>query len=180
MRASQFAILPRVDADIVFLGDSITELGLWNEWIADLSVINRGIAGDTTEGLLKRLDSAVGSQRVISLLIGTNDVALGLDPDHVATNIETIIEQIGIRAPSTKILLNSVMPRARHFRSDLLNLNDKLEAIALSRHVTYVDLWPALSDSSGQLRPEFTLDRTHLTGAGYEAWVKVLKEHVSA
>jgi lysophospholipase L1-like esterase len=179
MRASQFAILPRIQADVVFLGDSITEFGLWDEWIPDLSVVNRGVAGDTSEGVLKRLDSAVGNQRFISILIGSNDIVLGLDQDKIAGNIETIISEIGARSPTTKILLNSVMPRTRSFRSTIVNLNKRLQAITNSSGVTFIDLWPALSDSSGELRPEFSLDRTHLTGAGYEVWVRILREHLN-
>jgi len=42
---------------IVFLGDSITEGGgNWNNYFGTKSVVNRGISGDTTLGVLARLN----------------------------------------------------------------------------------------------------------------------------
>ncbi len=178
MRASQFAALPVPQADVVFLGDSITEYGLWNEWFPGLRVVNRGIAGDTADGVLARLGTAIGSQRIVSLLIGTNDLGLGAPPDRIAENVAAIVGGIRAAAPDSEIILNSVMPRGASFRDRVLALNERLEAAAPAEGVTFVDLWPALADERGELRAEFTADRLHLTGAGYLAWVAVLREHI--
>ena len=74
MRRSQFEALPKVADAVVFLGDSITEGGVWDEWFRELLTLNRGIGGDTVGGVLDRLDSALYEPRAISLLIGTNDL----------------------------------------------------------------------------------------------------------
>ncbi|MGS2810751.1 hypothetical protein [Nocardia sp. MW-W600-9] len=51
----------------------------------------------------------------------------------------------------------------------------------MTSHVAvYVDLWSALADETGSLRPEFTRDRLHLNGAGYTAWVDVPRPHIAA
>jgi hypothetical protein len=50
MRASQFEALPRVAGRVVFLGDSITEGGCWEEWFPELPACNRGIGGDSVGG----------------------------------------------------------------------------------------------------------------------------------
>ncbi|HVU56438.1 MAG TPA: hypothetical protein VHD83_15340 [Puia sp.] len=39
----------------IFLGNSITEYGDWQRLLHDARVINRGIAGDNTFGILDRL-----------------------------------------------------------------------------------------------------------------------------
>ena len=44
---------------IVFAGCSITEFGKWNELLNDMSIINRGIAGDNSFGLLNRIDDII-------------------------------------------------------------------------------------------------------------------------
>lgn len=178
MRSSQFDVLPPPDADVVFLGDSITEFGLWNEWFPDVSVANRGVAGDTTAGILRRLHSSVGTQRALSLLAGTNDIAQGVPSERIAANVDTILERIAVAAPETKVVINSVMPRAAGFSDTVRDVNDKLRLIATKHGATYVDLWPAFADERGQIRPEFSLDRLHLTGEGYRAWVGVLADHV--
>jgi lysophospholipase L1-like esterase len=54
-------------------------------------------------------------------------------------------------------------------------LNQRYAASAASAGGTYVDLWPSLAAPDGSLRSELTLDHLHLNGAGYQAWVDVLR-----
>ncbi|MFC4242976.1 GDSL-type esterase/lipase family protein [Gryllotalpicola reticulitermitis] len=179
MRASQFEALPRPAADVVFLGDSITEYGLWNEWFPRLAVVNRGIAGDTSGGVLQRMHTAVGTQRVVSLLIGTNDLAIGVTPEKIAENVAAIIARI-TAGNETRVVLNSVMPRARSYRRPVRELNTVLSRVAADSGVTFLDLWPALAGPDGAIRSEFSGDRLHLTGAGYRAWLERLRPHIEA
>ena len=81
----------------MFLGDSITEGGLWDAWFQELPALNRGIGGDTTEDILARLDSAIDQPTAVSLLIGTNDLH-GFprlpDLDGVASRLRQIMGRI--------------------------------------------------------------------------------------
>ena len=47
-----------------FVGDSITAAGAWQEWFADVDARNFGVDGDTTDGLLERLDEVIESEQV--------------------------------------------------------------------------------------------------------------------
>ncbi|MFE3054183.1 hypothetical protein [Nocardia sp. NPDC059239] len=51
---------------------------------------------------------------------------------------------------------------------------------AAQADAVYIDLWPALADANGALRQEFTRDGLHLSGAGYAAWIEVLRPHIAA
>lgn len=175
MRASQFEALPRPTADVVFLGDSITEYGLWNEWFPALSVANRGIGGDTSSGVLARMGTAIGTQRLVSLLIGTNDLAAGRTPEAIAATVAAIVGAVTQTAPASSILINSVMPRARSYRDRVVELNGLLSSLAAAQGAAFLDLWPILSDGDGAIRAEYSFDRLHLTGAGYAAWVGALR-----
>ena len=55
-RVSLFRVLPDVEGEVIFLGDSITEGCAWNELTGLPHVLNRGISGDTAWGLLARVD----------------------------------------------------------------------------------------------------------------------------
>jgi hypothetical protein len=55
-RLALFYREPIVTGKIVFLGDRLIEFGDWKTLLNDSTVINRGIAGDITFGVLKRLD----------------------------------------------------------------------------------------------------------------------------
>jgi GDSL-like Lipase/Acylhydrolase family len=177
MRASQFATVGAAPGHIVFLGDSISQGGLWPEWFAGVPVLNRGIDGETSADLLRRVDSAVREPRAVFLLIGTNDLHTGVSLQQITANVRALLAEIERRAPGTPVVVQSVLPRTRRFRDDLRLLNRAYRQLAdrSGENVQYLDLWPALADENGDLRREYSEDRLHLNGPGYAAWVGVLR-----
>jgi lysophospholipase L1-like esterase len=180
-RASQFEAVPAAEGAVVFLGDSITEGGLWHEWFPTVRVLNRGIGGNTTSEIRRRLQAAIHSPAAVFLLCGTNDVTRGVAQDAIVEETRRIIDAILQRSPSTRIYLQSVMPRAAAFRDELGSLNRQLHSLADDRQgaVEFVNLWPVLADSDGALVKDFTIDSLHLNGRGYAAWTAVIKPLVS-
>src|SRR4030095_7767016 len=74
LRVATFEKEPVVPGPITFLGNSIKQIGDWKKLLNDSTVINRGIAGDITFGVLKRLDDVARRQpSKLFLLIGIND-----------------------------------------------------------------------------------------------------------
>jgi len=75
----------------------------------DATVANAGIAGDTTGGMLARLDSAAptGTQIVI-LQPGTNDERMGLGAERAA-NIETMRSHLAARNTQLVVIENAVL-----------------------------------------------------------------------
>src|ERR1700742_5027583 len=70
-RLAQFAKDPVVTGKDIFFGDSITEMGDWKKVTGDSTVLNRGIGGDITYGLLKRLKDITDRQPAkLFILIG--------------------------------------------------------------------------------------------------------------
>ena len=51
-REAYFEKEPVVTGRIIFLGNSITQIGDWKKLLNDTTVINRGIGGDNTFGVL--------------------------------------------------------------------------------------------------------------------------------
>jgi lysophospholipase L1-like esterase len=178
MRKSQFEVVGPIETDVVFLGDSITEYGLWSEWFPGLASVNRGVAGDTTLGVLRRLPSAIGAQRLLSLLIGTNDLSLGTSPATVAQNIQEIVKTIKVLTPNTRIVLNSVMPRTKAYRDQIIDLNTRLEVIARHSGIMFLDTWRELASQDGTLRAELSTDHLHLNGLGYQEWTNKLSGYL--
>lgn len=183
MRRSQFDALPKVADRAVFLGDSITEFGQWDEWFPDLPTLNRGIGGDTVDGVLQRLNVAVFQPRVVSLLIGTNDLS-GLGRSHkvadIAAQLDTLLAKIRELAPDTLLLVNSVMPRAKSLADDVQLLNERFQQLATKYGATWVDVWSALAGPDQTMRKDCSGDGIHLNGAGYQIWTDVLRPHLGA
>lgn len=184
-KVSLFNLLPITENDIVFLGNSITDGGNFEELFEREDVKNRGIRSDAIPGVLKRLDQVTdGHPRKIFLLIGINDVSHGLSVDQLADRYENLVDEIRKRSPETKLYLQSIMPINNDFgvykglkgkESTVVQLNERIKAIAEKNGLTYVDLWPFLSDSKGKLNKKFTNDGLHLTGPGYRAWTENIR-----
>ena len=126
-RVAQFeSETPICSNDIVFLGNSLTEGGKWNDYFAGTesklnkkggAIRNRGIIGDTAEGIADRLDDITkGAPKKIFLLCGVNDISHNLTVDEVVKRIETLIVRIKSDSPRTKLYLQSILPFNESFK----------------------------------------------------------------
>jgi lysophospholipase L1-like esterase len=170
---------------IVFLGNSITERGPWNELLQGQLVVNRGIGGDNTFGILARLDELVqGKPKVIFLLIGINDIGRGLPIDVIAQNYWKIIKTLQAGTPKTRICIQSVLPLndslltfkyLQNKQDSIKKLNVAIQTIAANHKLQYIDLYPLFADERGQLKEQYSLDGIHLKPIAYLDWVQYLK-----
>ena len=179
---SSFEAFPLVPDDIVFLGDSITEGGPWEELFPDLRVRNRGVGGDTSEGALARLEQVSrATPAKVFLLIGTNDLFRGDSEDEIVANITEILDRLKQETPDTEVYLQSVLPRAPSYRAAVEALNARLSEVALERGSAWVDLYTAFLDpQTGGIRAELSNDELHLLGPGYALWKEQIAVQVRA
>ena len=64
----------------------------------DVQVLNAGISGDTTQGMLGRLDRAVPrGTRIVILQGGYNDLRRGSSPAAIMANVEAILSRLKAR-----------------------------------------------------------------------------------
>ncbi|GAB3124016.1 GDSL-type esterase/lipase family protein [Glaciibacter psychrotolerans] len=161
---------------IVFIGDGLVAGGRWEEWLPDYDVINLGVGGETTDGVLARLDNVVELQpSAVVLAIGTNDLGWRRSDEYVVRNIETILVTLRKQLPTVRILIHSVFPREREFVLPIQSINRHLWQFAPTTRARYLDLWPVLAEPDGELKSVFTTDRLHLNAQGYAAWLAELK-----
>lgn len=164
-----------------FIGDSLTEAGRWEEWFPDEEVANYGVGGDTSDDVIARLPQVIEAHpSTVVLLIGTNDLAWRRSAEHVVRNIETILVRLRRDLPDSQILVQSVMPRDRESAEIVREINRHLWQFAPSVRAQYLDLWPLLALPDGELNPEYSGDRLHLTDTGYEAWLSELRPALEA
>ena len=176
--------------EIIFLGNSITEGGDWKALFPNKNVINRGISGDVTDGILFRLNEVTASQpEKIFLLVGTNDLARGRSIDYVVDGCKRIIEQIKRDSKNTIIYLQSILPvnpsvgkkfsGHKSNRETILKANMKLKELCLKYSIQFIDLHSAFSNKRGELKPKYTYDGLHLSIKGYNRWKTVLNKYLS-
>ncbi|NOT94287.1 GDSL-type esterase/lipase family protein [Ferruginibacter sp.] len=178
---------PVVKGKIIFLGNSITEFGDWQKLLNDSMVINRGIAGDNTFGVLARLDDVITREpSKLFIKIGINDVSQNIPVEIIVKNISTIIERIKDKSPTTIIYIHSVLPTNDNVKNEypdayhkngivnLLNMQIKNQALKYS--VFYIDINKIFRNRLGKLDIKYAdSDGIHLNGFAYKTWIELLK-----
>ncbi|MDY0051664.1 MAG: GDSL-type esterase/lipase family protein [Aliarcobacter sp.] len=178
-KKSQFQMLSQnTKYTTVMLGDSITDEGQWDELLDNPLVQNRGISGDTTDGVLKRLDSVNKSIKQVFIMIGVNDIMRGKEVDEVYSNYLKIIKYFHDR--NIKVYIQSTLfigeRRAENFNIKVEDLDKRLEKYAKENSITFINLNPILAPNK-MLKKEFTFDDLHLNGTAYKLWAQEIKKY---
>ena len=189
-RKALFDTTPDTKNEIIFLGNSITEGGKWKILFPNDNVVNRGISGDITEGVLFRLDEITASKPLkVFLMIGTNDMARGKNVEYVIKGTREIISKIQQQSKNTKIYLQSILPvnptvgkrfsghKGNHQK--IMEANKQLRQLAKILNVTYIDLHKAMRNRAKHLKPKFTYDGLHLSEKGYLKWKRVIRKFIN-
>jgi lysophospholipase L1-like esterase len=168
---------------LVFLGDSITQG--WGDNLGGrfdgVKVANRGISGDTTRGVLIRLKEDVLSLSPtgIVLLIGTNDLEEGADPETIAANLKLILAELHRQNPAMPVVLCEVFPSSAMKKrpADKIKKINELyrEIVKGDPKVTLVETWGLFANENGDAKPEEFPDLLHPNEAGYQKWAQALR-----
>jgi len=178
---------------IVALGDSITQgypFDMKASWVNILNkekgfnIINKGINGDTLEGMLERFQKDVIHLQADMVIImgGTNDVFTGCSLESMQYNIKQMVKKsvdskiipiIGIPIPVDEPPVERKLTKFREFLKDFCE----------EQRVSYIDFHKAMADVNGLIKEELDFDGVHPNRNGYRAMaveaydclIKVLK-----
>jgi lysophospholipase L1-like esterase len=178
-KKSQFEMLEQNDKyKTVMIGDSITDGGLWNELLNNDLIQNRGIAGDTTDGVLDRLDSVNKNLKQAFIMIGINDFFQEKSVDYVFSNYLKIIENL--QQKGIKVYIQSTLfvgeSKPAKYNQKVEALNEKLKSYAKENSLIFIDLNKILA-SNKTLKNEFSYDELHLNGKAYKLWTQEIKKY---
>jgi lysophospholipase L1-like esterase len=155
---------------LVYLGDSITERTNAAEirLPGNPRIVNRAVAGDTTDGVLTRIRrSFPRGTTVCFLLIGYNDLRRGRTPEDTARGVQAIVEYLLAERSVEHVVVEAVPPPRNESFTVVADLNARLERWAGARaDVSFLDLFSALLAPDGKPDPAWFTDPIHLSGAG--------------
>jgi lysophospholipase L1-like esterase len=177
--APVYAALPR-HATVVMLGDSITALTDWNALLPSFNVANRGIPGDTTEGVLKRIDSILAMQpRCVAVMLGLNDLLVGRSVQQISDNYTAIVDRLS--ASGATVIVQSTLATSQLFgrvNASVIDADRSLgEMCRQSGRCLYLDLNSALAPT-GTIADTF--DGAHIGPDSYKQWAGVLTPFLNA
>ncbi|WP_082803670.1 SGNH/GDSL hydrolase family protein [Anabaena sp. 4-3] len=155
----------------------------------DRNWLNQGISGETSNGLLKRLNLFDNTQpETIFVMIGINDLIRGVSEQVILDNQRQILSYLRRTHPQAKIFVQSILPHGGETatwegrekllaipNSRIQQLNEQLKSIAAKQGVEYLDLYSLFVNQQGNLRQELTTDGLHLNPAGYLVWRTALQ-----
>ncbi|MFM2600109.1 SGNH/GDSL hydrolase family protein [Vibrio fortis] len=162
-------------ANLVVFGDSITEWAPWADIFRDISMVNRGLAGDTTAGMLRRIDTTLNvNPKLICFMAGINDLAQGYSVDQAFTNyveiVDTWLKQgIKIVVQSTLFVGESL----QGLNIQVEELNSLLKSYCHENEVQFLDVNEVLAPN-GVLLDDFSCDDLHLNAKAYQQWSRLL------
>jgi lysophospholipase L1-like esterase len=177
--ADYLAVRKDKAADIIFIGDSITEQWRWGAgspvWRArfEQRAFDFGLGADRTQHVLWRLqqfDLPYLQPRVAVIMIGTNNVQD--EPEEIAAGVQAVVNATQRKFPGIKVVLTSILPNARA-NAKMAAANRLIAPLADGKRVHYLDL-------AAQFTPEgdnwkgLSRDKLHLTEQGYTMWADAL------
>ena len=187
-RYSSFKALPICqEGDIVFIGNSITNMMNWYEAFgSQQNIRGRGNSGGLTQEILDNLESMIaGNPSKVFLMIGTNDLGTAGDnyaPAAVAQRIQKILTRICMEAPNATVYYQSILPSTVGSRTQAKTeetnklVKEWIDARDNNR-VVYVDLYTPLVATNGAMSnigtstTSYSSDGLHLTQKGYRIWM---------
>jgi lysophospholipase L1-like esterase len=195
--AANAEIAKQGNIDVLFMGDSITDFWrnatgnyagkpVLDKYWGDLKVANFGIAGDTTQGVIYRLQNGEGqgfSPKAIMLMIGTNNTGFngmgGNTAAEIAEGVGAVVMELQKDFPNAKILLLGIFPRSTAkdpVRATLAEINTIISKLHDGKTVFYLDIGSKFLDADGNISKEVMSDALHPTTNGYEIWAEAVKE----
>jgi lysophospholipase L1-like esterase len=182
------------NVDILFMGDSITDFWrndtgnfagkvVQDKYFSQWNVANFGIAGDTTQGVLYRLQNGEGSgfqPKAIMLMIGTNNTR-GNTAAEIAEGVGAIVLQLQKGFPQAKILLLAVFPRGANndpVRDVIADINTTIARLDDNEKVFYLDIGEVFLDANGNIPASVMSDGLHPSTEGYELWGQAVIEPI--
>lgn len=184
------------DCPIAMIGDSLTDLADWPVLLGRNDVYNRGISGDSSLGLLNRLDETLSCKpKTAFLMIGINDLNSGAGAAWVADNIIKTLKILHDRNIKTVWQTTLKMAwiwdndqkykSANELNTKVMELNHLVTAYCQKNHIDLLDVNQVLPMDQGLERQitgywtsPFTHDGLHLSGDAYDRWADLIRQKI--
>lgn len=167
----------------LFYGDSITEVWPLHEFFPSHNILNRGIGGDTVDGLFFRLKDdvlAYHPERVF-IMAGIN----GIEDENVCSQLKELA--ILVRKQKIEVFCCSILPLRSpdkwnrfQYQNKIILINNELEAwVKAGNAEGFINYHSKVKDKNGELARKYAqADGTHLNFSGYCKLSQVIEPYL--
>lgn len=192
------------EAELVFLGDSITQgwegkgEEAWTRAWEPLKAANFGIGGDRTEHVLWRLENGNYDglrPKLTVLMIGTNNTGhqgravaehggavYSSTAEETAAGVAAIVAKLREQQPQMKILLLAIFPRGETPNDAMRRQNEATNQLIAKlddgMSVFFMDVNNSFLEADGTLSKDIMPDLLHPNERGYETWTEAIEGRV--
>ncbi len=180
-RYDLFKVLPINSNNIVFIGNSITNMHEWWEaFESNHNIVNRGVWGTFIGETVNNIEAvAAGKPHKVFIMVGTNDLGKNgsRNIEDIINKTRFMIEHLQRVSPATQIYIQGILPSVYNREIEqLIETNNKLKDLCTEHNLTYIDLWDDLISLTTD--NTHTLDGLHLKASGYQIWTKKIEEYI--
>ena len=182
-RQYMFSTVYNYPTDVVFAGDSLVERCNWEELYPDLAVKNRGIGGDSINGVRVRLETIMLTQpKKLFIYVGINDILHGREVENIIGRYRELLDELSHY--DCKIYIQSLMPvsasqdDAERICLDVNEINERLRGMCEERGFTFIDLWADYAGEDWALKDEYYYDGVHINATAYKHWKEILDPYI--
>jgi lysophospholipase L1-like esterase len=153
-------------------GDSIIQLGLWEELIPQRQIHNRGISGDRSVDGLNRIEDVLElSPKKCIIYLGINDVIHNISIQETIKNLEKIV--LILKENDVKVYLIELFNAGEYkipgFSQHISQLNAEYSNLAQTLGIDFLRCGGC--DSQIKL---LNTDGIHLNGSGYSELARII------
>ncbi|GAB3233564.1 G-D-S-L family lipolytic protein [Algoriphagus aestuariicola] len=166
----------------VFTGSST--IRMWKSLQSEFpneAILNTGFGGSKASDLENHLFPLVIRFEPSRVFIyeGDNDLWADVPVAEIMTSLDNIVTRLQLINPNMEIYLIGAKPSPSRWekKQNYVIFNQNLrEYCQANEGVQFIDTWKALTDASGNARPELYLsDQLHLNEQGYEIWTELFE-----
>ncbi|MCX7875315.1 MAG: GDSL-type esterase/lipase family protein [Melioribacteraceae bacterium] len=180
-------------ADVIMLGNSLTNGANWNELLGRTNVLEMGIPSDILSGFLARIDYVFKfNPKIVFIMGGLNDIYNWTPVEEIFSLYVKLINKL--KEKNITVVIQSTTYAARNWGKDyggtpeinagrnreVDKLNKLLSDFAKKNNIEFLDINSKLS-RNGFLRDEVTWDGVHFKANAYKIWAnevdRILKKY---
>lgn len=192
LQIEMYDIYKTRQANIVMLGNSLTNGANWNELLGRSSVAERGIPSDILQGFSARMNYIYKlNPKIVFICGGLNDIYNWIPTEEVYAEYISIINKLKSKniIPVIQTTTYSAKTWAKDWggtpevnagrNREVDKLNKMLFDFAKKNNIDIIDLNGKTAGIDRFLRPELTWDGLHFNAKGYKIWALEVEKVLS-